>query len=234
MQLVDLELVDMNDAPMAELSQHPLPQDRRAFMATAFPELAQANAVAIIGKSDDGSIREFVAIEEGGKPKLVMGSCQITFADITPSECIEYAFEEQPGQWRVAQLSLEALETYRGTKFKDWHNMLRNPSCEAQFRRMLQIGVVTRLYDQHLFPTPDALKSLYQVTDEKSGKHINLPHPVAELRVWDAPSQKYVNIDPQTEGAPSLAEKVRWWDNLLAEFKASHGDEYIDSLLAGK
>ena len=72
--------------------------------------------------------------------------------------------------------------------------MLDTPDCEAQFRRMLQCGIVTNVYDKCMFPTPEALKEKYQVVDEKNGKTIDLPHPVSQLRIWNAESQSYDEV----------------------------------------
>ena len=109
-----------------------------------------------------------------------------------------------------------------------------NPTCEAQFRRMLQIGVVSRLYDPHLFPTPEKAKASYQVTDEKTGKLITLPHPVTGLRIWNAEKQAYEQIDPLLTGAPTDADAPAYWVGMMQSFEDKHGADYIKSLLAGK
>merc|ERR1712190_104132 len=149
----------------------------------------------------------FIAVVRDTGATLVTGSCQITYEDLSPSECVEYGFAEAPGVWAMAQLSVEALETYRGMKFEAWKNMLMNPTCEAQFRRMLQIGMVAKLYDPHVFPTPESLKSTYQVTDERTGKLIELPHPIEELRIWDAAKMDYRRMDTRLTGAPQVGVK---------------------------
>mmetsp|Transcript_53044 Transcript_53044/g.119519 ORF Transcript_53044/g.119519 Transcript_53044/m.119519 type:complete len:243 (-) Transcript_53044:82-810(-) len=212
---------------------------RQQVMATAFPQCdLKKKAVAVLATGADGAKRELIAMVTEGDPaaapELVMGSCSITYEDLSPSECIEYAFAEAPEEWAMAQLSLEALETYRGMKFEAWKAMLLSPTCEAQFRRMLQIGVVSQLYDPHVFPTPESTKSKFQVTDERTGKLIELPHPVHELRVWDVEKQAYKLIDTQLKGAPSEAEKDDWWINFVKELDATHGHEYIAGLMAGK
>merc|ERR1712014_476940 len=146
----------------------------------------------------------------------------------------EYCFPEAPGQWALAQISRDALETYRAMKFEAWRKMLLEPTCEAQFRRMLQIGMLTQLFDPHVFPTPEAFKHMYQVTDEKTGKLIQLPHPVASLRIWNASEQKYDTIDPHLKGAPPLDEKDKWWQSFMTELAAKHGEDYIKGLMEGK
>lgn len=227
------ELKDEDDKPLTYVSQHPLDPQRVAILGAAFPEIAAADrVVAILARSGDQPPREFTAVSKGGGPAaLVMGSCQITYADITPAECVLYSFAEQPGVWRAAQLSLEAMESYRDMKFQAWQKMLRTPDCEAQLRRMLQIGCVSRLYDRQIFPTPEDLTSLYEVTDDKNGKIIKLPHPVGALQLWDAAEQKYRELDPITRGAPAEHEKAAWWAGFLEELRQQHGQEYIDGLL---
>merc|ERR1711862_800008 len=96
-----------------------------------------------------------------------------------------------------------ALETYRSVKFKQWLDMLHNPTCEAQFRRMMQIGPVTRLFDKQLFPTPDAFVDQYRIRDEHSGKMIDVPHMVEQIRVWNSEKQEYTELPCHLEGAPS-------------------------------
>lgn len=230
-----LELKDAEDRPMTFVTQMPVGRDRLKVLSEAFSAIREAkHVVSVYGKGETGEAREFIAVakeNDDADPKLVMACCQITFADITPGECMEYAFSEQPGVFRVSEVSLEALESYRGTKFKAWENMLRHPECEAQFRRMLQIGCVTGLYDTHLFPTPPDLSSQFEVVDERTGKTIQLPHPVAELRTWDAEQQAYRKISAHTEGAPMPQDKDAWWAGFVEELEEKLGKEYVQSFM---
>lgn len=217
------------------LSHRCLEADRLQVFQTAFSCLrgvAEGDVVAIVARSADGVIKEIVAHPSGDPRKLtpVTISCQITFVDLSPSECIEYQLRETE-QWMMAQLSQEALETYRGMKFQAWLNMLKNPTCEAQFRRMLQLGPVTQMYDPHVFPTPDSLKCRYEVTDDRTGKLIRLPHPLKSIRIWDANVGVYTYIDPQLDGAPPEAEKNAWWSDLIKELQTAHGEEYISEII---
>lgn len=218
--------------PVEYLSHSMLDPARQKVFSSAFPECGEGSTVvAILGKMGDVK-KELVAVFTDGQPKLVTGSCQITYEDLSPSDCIEYCFAES-GEWAMAQLSRDALETYRGMKFESWQKMLLEPTCEAQFRRMLHIGVVSRLYDQVVFPTPADLLSSYQVTDEKTGKLINLPHPVSALRCWNASAQAYESIDPHLTGAPAEEEKDAWWANMINDLKEKHGEEYVVGLIGG-
>jgi len=232
-----LSLENADGEAMIYESHRALELERRQIIGTAFPECAVNDdpVIAIVGKDDKGNRREFIAVvkDAGSSPtaSLVMGSCQITYEDMSPTECCEYSFAEDPKAWAIAQISREALENYRGMKFEAWKSMLTNPTCEAQFRRMLQIGIVNRLFDNNIFPTPDAQKSLYQVTDDKSGKLIELPHPVAGLRVWNAANQSYDSLDPQLTGAPTEGDKDASWAQLIQELKVKLGEEYVSQFL---
>lgn len=230
-----LVLKNSDDEVMTYVSHRVLDETRQGVMATAFPDCSLgAKVIAITAKDGGGAAKEFIAVVKESGPTVLTGCCQITYEDLSPSDCMEYGFAEAPGQWAMAQLSLDALETYRGMKFEAWTHMLLNPTCEAQFRRMLQIGLVCQLYDPHVFPTPDAFKSKYQVTDERTGKLIDLPHPIDELRVWDAEKMVYRVIDTHLKGAPLEAEKAAWWTSFVKELSVKHGEEYIIGLMNGK
>lgn len=232
----ELKFKDANEEEMAYVSYRPLDASRRQIMAAAFPEAASGRLLQVMAKKDSDS-REFTVAFKGDtleNPTILMGSCQITYEDLTPSECVEFCFAEEPEVWHMAQLGQEALEHYRGMKFEAWKNLLVSPSCEAAFRRMLQIGMIAELYDPQVFPTPEAQKPKFQVTDEKTGKLIELPHPVHGLRVWGAAKQDYVPIETRLTGAPSNEEAAQWWQGFVEELNTKHGAEYIAGLLEGK
>eukprot|EP00435_Cladocopium_sp_Y103_P003660 s2963_g1.t1 len=130
-----LQLKSVDDEDMTLVSHRALEESRRKVMVSSFPQLSEGSAVAIVARSPNGEQREFVATTKGDGYDLVFGSCQITFEDLTPADCIEYCFPEAPSEWHMAQVSREALETYRGMKFEAWKQMLQKPTCEAQFRR---------------------------------------------------------------------------------------------------
>jgi len=225
---------------MTYVSHRALEPDRQRILAAAFPECSPEvnKVVAVTATTAAGTKRESIALlpldGSGGTPQVVIANCQITYEDLSPSECIEYTFAEAPDDWKITQLSLEALENYRSQKFESWRGMLVEPTCEAQLRRMLQIGCVAKLYDPHVFPTSEAHKETFQATDERTGKLIELPHPVKELRSWNAETLTYTVIDTQLAGAPSEEEKDEWWSNFLQELEAKHGQEYIERLMTNQ
>jgi len=233
-----LELRGADNGDMNYVSHRILDLERQQVLATSFPQCAGTKRiVAIVVKDPRGALKELITMVNEGEEgdgvslELVTGSCQITFEDVTPSECVEYAFEEEPDQWAVAQITRDALESYRSMKFDAWKQMLLHGTCEAQLRRMLQIGLVTRLYDEHVFPTPESHRSEYQVVDEKSGKVIKVPHPVSALRIWDPAALRYKPIDPVLAGAPPEEEKQAWWEGMLHSLQDKMGADYINSFL---
>lgn len=230
-------LKNADDEEMTYDTHRPLDATRRKIMATAFEEVGSMLKLFEVLAKKGQDTREFTVGFKGDgwvDPEVIMGSCQIMFDDLTPSECIEYCFAEEPDVWFMAKLSQEALETYRGMKFEAWRKMLVEPTCEAQFRRMLQIGMITELYDPQVFPTPEAHKSTFQVTDERTGKLIELPHPVRGLRVWNASTQAYTTIETRLTGAPSVSEVDKWWGDFVQELNSKHGAEYISGLMSGR
>jgi len=216
------------------VSERPLELERVRIYTAQFPACVGADqVVAVIGERN-GEKKEFTAAVKGSSALLVKSTCVITLADLLPSEAIEYSFSEDPDTWVIAQISREALESYRKSKFELWKELLMKGECEAQLRRMLQAGVVTSVYDDIVFPTPEEYRHHFRVKCEKTGRMINIPHPVNALRVWNAKDLKYDEIDPALEGAPSEAEKETWWADFINSLKEQRGDEYIEDLLANE
>lgn len=150
-----------------------------------------------------GTLIEFLCAQNhAAKFELVMAACAITLLPLTPASCIEYVFAEEPDNWKLAQISADALEHYKKSKFQVWRDMLMKPDCEASLRRVLQIGIITQIFDASIFPTPSHLLENYHVKNEETGKIVKIPHPVAKLRSWDLSSQSYLPVDPHLNGAP--------------------------------
>lgn len=215
-----------NLADWTYVSHRSLESDRAKTFATAFPECAEPNKVmAIVVEKEGSENRELTAVAAGeSAPTLLTASCGISAEDLWPSECVEYAFPESPDNWAMSKVSLNAIESYKAMKFEAWKKMLEEPTCEASLKRMIQIGVVTQLFDPHVFPTPESLKEQYQVQNEKTGETITVPHPVAALRVWNAQKQEYDAVDSHLEGAPPDEEKEAWWATFLAEVETKNAD----------
>lgn len=158
-------------------------------------------------------------------------SCQITYEDVPLADCPEYCFTDDP-VWRLAQVSDEALDHFRQKKFKLWENQIKEPECEAAFRRLLQQGPIRNVYDKFIFPSRPEVADSYKVKDEHSGKLVDIPHQVDRMRKWDPASQKYVLIDCSLVGAPlSDSHAMQYWKGLLEELRELRGKDYIDNLL---
>ncbi|CAD7940234.1 unnamed protein product [Amoebophrya sp. A25] len=229
---------EYDDGACTYISHEELDSERRTYFAKVEPEepvWSSADVIyTVLAREGDGREREFfLHCPQGGAPALILRECRMTCDSVAPSELVQYQFEEPCSDWRIAPVAKGSLESYIAFKFKAWREQLEKPSCEAEFRRMLQNGLVTRIYDAHMFPTPEGLKGKYEVTDERNGKTLKLPHPVSGLRVWNAKSKSYESINPRLEGAPSEAEEVAYWTQLLEEFREKRGAEYIDQLIAG-
>ena len=218
--IVDMRLVDSVGIERAEIY--------REF----FDEVCKIGS--IVGKVD-GVVREFVyGIDDNGEINVPCVSCQVTFDDMSLSECVEYCFaDEQPyPQWHIAKVSVVAIEDFKAKKFKLWEHQLKAPECEAAFRRLLQQGPIRNVYDKFIFPTPEACASKYKVIDEHSGKVVDIPHQVSRMRIWNPVEQDYDEFDPELAGAPSEpSDTEKYWSSFLDELRELRGKDYIDSLL---
>jgi len=243
--LAATDLKDEDENSFAMVSCCGLDPARAAIYASIEPDVFAADKVPNLysisaAASEDPStvVKEFIVSVEGGAATVITRDCEITCAQLSHSEMIEYRFEDPCPEWKLAPVSQDALQAYIDSKFLAWKKQLDNPSCEAEFRRMLQNGLVSRIYDRVMFITPDALKSKYEVVDEKNNnKIIHLPHPVQELRVWSAAENAgqggYVSMNPHLKGAPSEAEEASYWEGILKAFRDERGAEYIDGLING-
>lgn len=189
------------------------------------------DVVAIRGVVD-GETVEYIFIND----ELPECACKITYEDMSLAACLEYCFEdEEPMVWRLAEISKEAIEDFKAKKFKLWEHQLKEPECEAAFRRSLQTGPIRNVYDKFIFPTPSQLVQKYKVIDEHSGKTVDLPHQVGEMRIWDPSTDMYLPFDAGLAGAPKDKDSAdKYWKKMMEELKELRGTEYIESLVDGK
>ena len=183
----------------AELLALPFPEDakalevqavsdeRRAVYARLLPELASGELHGVVCDADGEKVQHLVHKPAGGAAVVVIveEGCKIMLDDLSPTQMVEYRFSESP-EWRCGYLGEAAMESYRTQKFKTWKDMVVNPSCKAAFKRILQTGLVTKLYDTVALPTPAEDAQKWTVTNEETGKIIHVPHPVSQMRIWDA------------------------------------------------
>ena len=211
-----------------------LSSERQELYKEFFQRSSPTRMGALVGEVD-GVVREFVyGIDENGRVEVPCVSCQVTFEDMSLSECVEYCFidEEPHPSWHIASVSSLALDDFKAKKFKLWEHQLKAPECEAAFRRLLQQGPIRHVYDKFIFPTPESRAANYKVIDEHSGKTVDIPHQVDRMRIWNAEKQAYDEFDPSLAGAPRTSEEAaEYWTKLLNELREMRGSDYIDSLL---
>ena len=201
------------------------------------PFLSQTdNQLWAVQGTVDGKLKEIIFEYSPKTAKISIPdvSCQITYEEISLSECLEYCFEDELPfpTWRLAKVSTDAVEDFKQKKFKIWEHQLKEPECEAAFKRILLTGPIRNVYDKFIFPTPPELAAKYKVTDEHSGKAVDLPHEVAQMRIWNVALNQYVPFDASLEGAPSSKDSGdEYWKQTISDLKDSRGVEYIESLL---
>ena len=154
----------------------------------------------------------------------------IQYMEISPSESVEYTFYEN-GPWFLSGIGKASCEGYKATKFKFWKKQIEEPECEAAFKRLLCIGLITTIYDKHCFKSPEDEKADYIVKNDQ-GKDVDIPRPVKRLRIWNVKTRKYDEVDPRLPGAPKKEEEEKYWEDMLNKFKETRGIDYINGLLA--
>ena len=60
---------------------------------------------------------------------------------------------------------------------------------------------------------------------------MDIPRPVSALRIYDAHTATYRELDPLMKGAPGIDCASEWWEKLLIDLKSKHGKEYVESLM---
>ena len=226
-QIESTYAITLRDAVIGELSN-----ERRAIYAPFLSR--ETNTLQSLVGTDTmtGQMVEII-VEAGsdGGYSLPDVSCLIMYEDMPLSHCPEYCFEDDP-EWRVAKISLIALEDFKAKKFKLWEHQLKEPECEAAFRRLLQQGPIRNVFDKFIFPSSDEVAQKYKVKDEHSGKLVDIPHQVGRMRLWNVETGRYDEFDCSLAGAPTNENEAKvYWEQLMTEMRTLRGAEYIDSLL---
>eukprot|EP01061_Rhynchopus_euleeides_P025682 TRINITY_DN416_c0_g1_i1.p1 TRINITY_DN416_c0_g1~~TRINITY_DN416_c0_g1_i1.p1 ORF type:complete len:232 (+),score=99.67 TRINITY_DN416_c0_g1_i1:76-771(+) len=206
--------------------------ERVEIYARLLPELKGSSVAAVLCDLDGEKVQHLVVAGDAG-PRVVVveEGCKIMLDDLSPTQMVEYRFKEHP-EWHVGYMSECAMEGYRAQKFKTWKQMIDEPSCKAAFKRLLHTGLVTKLYDTVALPTPESDKAAWIVTNEETGKPIHVPHPVEEMRIWDATQGEYRTLSARLVGAPNEEDEEKYWQDLLTEQREKHGSDVIQELLA--
>mmetsp|Transcript_39167 Transcript_39167/g.62746 ORF Transcript_39167/g.62746 Transcript_39167/m.62746 type:complete len:236 (+) Transcript_39167:22-729(+) len=222
-----LEFEDENTGePLKIISFKKLDEERAKLFRGSFEECKNGDIISV----DCGSV-EHIVVYDAGKAKPVVVECGITLAELSPTQLVEYCFEEK-GPWMVSRCSLPALEAYRKMKFSQWKKAVTHPDCMASFRRVLKMGLVTSIFDHLAFPEPsEEEKKKWQVKNE-AGKIIHIPHPVKALRIWNKSKGEYEAVRAHMEGAPEPKDAEKYWQDMLNDLRETRGTKLIDDVLA--
>ena len=235
-----LPLTDIDENALSVVDIRYLEDDRQARYAALCEDVDMGSADHVLSvecvkaeEADDAKIEDKEKFEKiiaitGDDVDVVEMEDKITMEDLCPSELIEYTFADQ---WMLAPMSLASLEGYRKMKFANWKHMIENPVCEAAFKRLLNIGLITNMFDHVAFPSPEDEKKDWIVQDEH-GKDVAIPRPVKALRVWNVKERCFKDVKAHLDGAPSADEAAKYWEGMLAKFRNERGEDYINDLLA--
>jgi len=149
--------------------------------------------------------------------------CAIMMEPLPPFQIIQYQFEDSV--WRLSKIGAMACENYRKGKFKHWEEMIKKPVCEASLRRMVEIGLITTLFDHLAFPNPPETEGDYETINDETGKKVLIPHPIQALRVWDSAKREYKSQNGRLEGAPEPSEEEGYWTVLLTDLREKFPEE---------
>lgn len=222
-----------NEKTLPYISHVDLDEGRKTVYAGLIGEVpAGTQVLAVKYTNFDNSLVEHVVKWDGVNATKVMCECGVTMEEFSPTCIVEYQYSPSD-PWRLSKVSQQPLEMYMNSKFSQWRQMLDNPTCEAAFVRMLHAGALNKIYDKLAFPIPEEEKAQWSITDEKTGKSVDIPRPVHALRIWNAVSGEYDSVSPLLAGAPDTDEALAaYWLETLAELRKKNGDEYISRLLA--
>ena len=185
-----------------------------------------------IGDGDADELSESIVVIDGaGKATVVQMDDKIMMEEVSPSSLIEYSFDTVAGEWMLAPMGLLSLEGYRRSKFMNGKKMIEHPVCEAAFKRLLNIGLITNMFDHVAFPSPEHEEKERVVKDEH-GRDVVIPRPVQALRVWNVKQRGYSLVIAHLDGAPKEEEAEECWKGMVSKFKEERGEEYIDGLLS--
>lgn len=186
-----------------------------------------------------GGVMVSIATAEGerivhvcdGNARDVRVEDTISCEDLSPANLVEYKFET--GDFLVSKVGMDSLEMYRGMKFEAWQKMVLGmwKDCLASFVRLLKVGPICHMFDPMIFPEAPGGEREWQVVDV-NGKVRHIPHPVREMRIYNAETKKYTKVDTRLTGAPQDADLDAFWEDLLKEVRETTatqvGPEFID------
>eukprot|EP01084_Bolivina_argentea_P121498 215306_1 len=213
-----------------------LQDERLKIYATKFKDISEANCVlSVICKHSDNTLFERI-IMLNNKNEIFDKRCECVIAAacltdyFSPSGFIEYTFNEN-GAWYLTQICKDDLAYFRSSKFEIWKKMIDEPDCEASFKRLLNMGLINRVFGDKIFPSPPHEQKDWEVKNEKNGKMVQIPRACYALRCWNTIECKYNDVDVFLDGAPKDNDVDKYWQTIIDQQKTKHGAEYIQSLL---
>merc|ERR1719471_760155 len=207
------------EIPVAITKCFSLEGERKAIYEAAEPTIKSGFAFLARATSEYGDIEEHLILMtlEPLSFKTISRTEKIMLEEVPICSMVEYRFTANE-DWKISHIGVASLKHWRKAKFKIWLEMLKKPTCAAQLRRMLEIGLITNLYDEGAFPTPEADKEQYEVKDH-NGKVIQIPHPVNEMRAWNAKDRCYEQHSTRLDEAPPPENEKEFWESILQSFR---------------
>jgi len=226
------KVADDMEEEHAVIAFKPLDEERSAVFRRSLTEEIQDTDVLFSAFSDEDEWEHVVRFD-GQKLTAVMMECKIMFDPLPPTEMVEYQFEDK--LWRISHIGYDACNHYRNSKFALWEDMIKKPVCEASLRRMIEIGLITTLFDHLAFPNPPEMEDKYKTKNEDTGKWVQIPHPVDALRKWKVNTEK-VNEDKTRDGSyevvqsrldkcPEPDQEAEYWQKMLDYLRLNFPEE---------
>jgi len=156
--------------------------------------------------------------------------CLITYDIMNIMDCIQYSFDGK--NWYIGKISFDAFNGYKKSKFKLWKDLLIKTTCKATLKRLLNMGIINKMFDRHLF-MPKKDENDWKIIDDK-GNTIYIPRMIKYARKWNANENKYDDVNCLLDDAPNDDNKEKYWNDMIKEFRETRGQEFIDQLLDKK
>jgi len=234
--------LELEDEPLTISDCYKLQPERLALLGELAGGLTLENAVAVTA-TYEGEVMETLLNSE--TMEQVIFEDPIMFSEASIAQLCEAQFEED-GQWVLSRGALLSVEGEKARLFQLYEETVTKdqPDCLSTLRRMLQAGPITRLYTgggnkfipSHCgfslrMPTQDLEK--WQMINDK-GEQVDIPREAHAVRVWNATTRSYDEVDGRLNGAPaSGAAADAWFVKVVKKLKGSPyiGSELLNALV---
>lgn len=237
--------LEVDGEPLTFNSCYQLSEQRRARFARLAPALDGATGVAVTCTDGAGETVETIVAVNGDDVEHCVFLDPIMYCEYPLTALVEAQFAPG-GAWTLSVGALENVEAEKKMNFKLYADLIgkKEPDCLVSLRGMLQAGPMTRIFSgggKHphvpshegfaLRMPPDEIAD-WQFTDDK-GVIQDVPRPAHALRVWNASSRSFTEVEPFLGGAPRTQEEAdKWFTDLVRDLKNSPwiGPELLDKL----